>query len=639
MILRKSLSVFLYTLRSLPSDQLPALPEKKLTKRQMKRLEDAVFARIAAEENRTVFSAEPDAVTGRTTAQEMADAAADSPYTVEPVGGRYAWKKAVSAVLAACVCFAILITGILYRYDIAMYLGGYSWVSDTDAVTGHEDTQAVHVWTPDEEMLAQPPENASDAYHMQVTDYTAEEDALILQVRLSSSDGTRFEGYAIQYSHITLELWDPNVRKWLLKYDYPFSYQPTAQIAAGDLHFDILGRGAVLEAETTLTLPMDMTDYQGVWRVTLDGLALVRDALPGESSHFGLVEEPFGDGVVWALFSSEEAPASTERADAQTLPPRDTVTPPPQSAYPPNDLSGEYTLSVTDTWIQNDTVKLNMRLESKNELPLGHQIFYQTCEIELWNHEKQAWERKFGTDDSDVDFAKRLMAGDGEMQFWLGTQFEPAEAATAEISYPLPDDGWYRITLRGLVLVRDAQEHSVTPYQLVSEVIEEKGVYAVFYKDYDSTVPPAASHRPPLASEDYALLLSKTKVKDDTVTLELVLQTPTGKPDGYAIYYETCEIELWNHEKQVWEGKFGTDSVDVPFEKMLLAGDVQFVVDRYSENTYASLSYDLPHDGWYRLTLSGLVLVREARGGEEAEYNLVTEVLDEGAVWVVFYKE
>ncbi|MBE6659152.1 MAG: hypothetical protein E7604_12020 [Ruminococcaceae bacterium] len=478
MILRKSLSVFLYTLRSLPSDQLPALPEKKLTKRQMKRLEDAVFARIAAEENRTVFSAEPDAVTGRTTAQEMADAAADSPYTVEPVGGRYAWKKAVSAVLAACVCFAILITGILYRHDIAMYLGGYSRVSDTDAVTGHEDTQAIHVWTPDEEMLAQPPENASDAYHMQVTDYTAEEDALILQVRLSSSDGTRFEGYAIQYSHITLELWDPNVRKWLLKYDYPFSYQPTAQIAAGDLHFDILGRGAVLEAETTLTLPMDMTDYQGVWRVTLDGLALVRDALPGESSPFGLVEEPFGDGVVWALFSSEEAPASTERAYAQPLPPRDTVTAPPQSA-----------------------------------------------------------------------------------------------------------------------------------------------------------------HTPPLASEDYALLLSKTKVKDDTVTLELVLQTPTGKPDGYAIYYETCEIELWNHEKQVWEGKFGTDSVDVPFEKMLLAGDVQFVVDRYSENTYASLSYDLPHDGWYRLTLTGLVLVREAREGEEAEYNLVTEMLDEGAVWVVFYKE
>lgn len=638
MILRKTPSVFLRALRSIPQDKLPPLPEKKLSWRKQRRLEDAVFARIAAEENRTIFDDDPAVIPSPS---DDAYVTYDSPFEMTVIG-RGAWKRNLrryaGGFLAACLCFAVLVTTVLYRQDIALYFAGHSWLVETDG-SEHEGTQAIHEWTTDEALLSQPPENAADDYHMQVISHQAEEHQLTLQLRLTSSEGTRFEGIAVQYGHVALELWDPGVRRWILKYEDTIPHQPQAQIMAGDLHFNIIGLGAVNEAEMSLSLPMDLTDYQGVWRISLDGLTMVRDAKPGEEADYSLVAEPFCDGVVWALFSSEEAPTTADRANAENLAVRDTVTPPPQNAYPPNDLSGEYTLSVTDTWIQNDTVKLNMRLESKNELPLGHQIFYQTCEIELWNHEKQAWERKFGTDDSDVDFAKRLMAGDGEMQFWLGTQFEPAEAATAEISYSLPDDGWYRITLRGLVLVRDAQEHSVTPYQLVSEVIEEKGVYAVFYKDYDSTVPPQSAHRPPLATEDYSLLLSDTKVKDDTVTLDLVLQTPMGKPDGYAVYYETCEIELWNHEKQVWEGKFGTDSVDVPFEKMLMAGDVQFVVDRYSENTYASLSYDLPHDGWYRLTLTGLVLVREAREGEAAEYNLVTETLDEGAVWVVFYKE
>lgn len=475
MILRKTPSVFLRALRSVPQEKLPRLPEKKLSAHKQRRLEDAVFARIAEEQNRTVFDEDPAA---HSTAPDDAFAVYDSPYKMTVIGERGAWKRYIGSVLAACLCFAVLVTAVLYRHDIAMYFTERGWIAVTDTDTDHEDTQAIHEWTTDEALLSLPPDGAADDYHMQVISHQAEEHQLTLQLRLTSSDGTRFEGIAVQYGHVALELWDPGVRRWILKYEDTIPHQPTAQIMAGDLHFDIHGLGAVNEAEMTLSLPMDLTDYQGVWRISLDGMTMVRDAKPGEEADYSLVAEPLCEGVVWALFSSEEAPASTERADAQTLPPRDTVTPPPQSA-----------------------------------------------------------------------------------------------------------------------------------------------------------------HRPLLATDDYSLLLSDTKVKDDTVTLELVLQTPGGKPDGYAIYYETCEIDLWNHEKQVWEGKFGTDSVDVPFEKMLLAGDVQFVVDRYSENTYASLSYDLPHDGWFRLTLTGLVLVREAREGEEAEYNLVTETLDEGAVWVVFYKE
>ena len=51
------------------------------------------------------------------------------------------------------------------------------------------------------------------------------------------------------------------------------------------------------------------------------------------------------------------------------------------------------------------------------------------------------------------------------------------------------------------------------------------------------------------------------------------------------------------------------------------------------------MSYLLPDNGWYLITLRGLVLVRDAKEGEEAQWNLVTESLDDGAVYALFYKE
>lgn len=474
MILRKTPSVFLRALRSIPQEKLPRLPERRLSARRQRRLEDAVFARIAEEQNRTVFDEDPAAVQSPS---DDAYVTYDSPFEMTVIG-RGAWKQNLrryaGGILAACLCFAVLVTAVLHRRDIALYFAEHSWLVETD-VSEHEGTQALNTepFRPETTGVPQP-ENTSDGYSMQITKEEILENEVRLHVTLTFPE--MMDGLAVQYRRVVLSLWDHDVRNWRAKYDVYTSNQPKAEIMAGDIHFPLVGLGQTTTADAVITIPRDLNDYQGVWCLTLEGLTLVRDSSEPTDPENTLIAEVLTDGSVHALFTSFE---KVETVDpTQPLPPRDTVTPPPQS-----------------------------------------------------------------------------------------------------------------------------------------------------------------SHRPPLASEDYSLLLSDTKVKDDTVTLDLVLQTPNGKPDGYAIYYETCEIELWNHEKQVWEGKFGTDSVDVPFEKMLLAGDVHFVVDRYSENTYASLSYDLPHDGWYRLTLTGLVLVREAREGEEAEYHLVTEMLDEGAVWVVFYKE
>ena len=166
----------------------------------------------------------------------------------------------------------------------------------------------------------------------------------------------------------------------------------------------------------------------------------------------------------------------------EPLPPRDTVTPPPELAYPPHDVSRQYSLSVNDTKVIDNSVTLDLQIKSQNGFPVGYGIYYKKCEIELWNHEKQVWEGKYGTDDSGVRFDHMLMAGD--MHFSLTSHIVQEDAvAFAGMSYPLPGDGWYRITLRGLVLVRDAMEGEESSNGFICETIEEDGIYAVFHKE------------------------------------------------------------------------------------------------------------------------------------------------------------
>ncbi len=478
MILRKSPSAFLRALRSVPADTLPALKVKKLSRRQMKRLEDAVFARIAASENRTVFDefkAVPPAVCRTDTQPSMFAPDEDSAPHIEVIGV-FSWKKALPSILAACLCFAVLVTGVFFRGDIAIYLANHGWIAEAESSTDYTDTQALNT------DVVLPPDDTAENFSLEITEMGYHDQTgyptLILQL---TTNGEPMEGISVQYSRVTLSLWDPDVRVWRAKYDVYTSGQPIAAVIAGDLHFPVNGQEAVSTVEGVITVPRDIRGYTGVWCLSLEGLTLVRDD-PDSTKDIDLIAEVLTDGTVNVLFPS---------------------------------------------------VKL----------------------------------------------------------------YEPADPD----SYEVPPN-------------RDTE-----------------------------TPPPTSACRPLNASDAYSLLISHTNVKDNLVTLDVVLGTPMGKPDGYAVYYKTCEIELWNHEKQVWEGKFGTDSdnSNAPmFEQMLVAGDVQFVVDRYTDNTYGTLSYELPDHGWFRIALSGLILVREAREGEEsAFYNLVCETLEEGSIYAVFHKD
>lgn len=477
MILRKSPSAFLRALRAVSSDQLPALKEKKLSRRQMKRLENAVFSRIAADENRTIFD-ENNTIgsAAHHTPPSHPIHVPDKENTpiIEEIGV-FSWKKAFPSILAACLCFAIVTTGILFRGDIAIYLANHGWIADTESVTEHVHTESTDTDTPSV------PDNTAEGFSLEISEkgYHNQTGYPTLVVHLTR-DGEPMEGVSVQYSRIMLSLWDPDVRVWRTKYDVYTSGQPIAEIMAGDLHFSLIGQGAVQTAEGVITVPRDIRGITGVWCLTLEGLTLVRDD-PDSTKDIDLTAEVLTDGSVHALFQSV-----------------------------------------------------------------------------------------------------------GQQQ-----------------SVTTPDENQS---------VRDT-----------------------------TTPPPIAACKPVLASEKYSLLISDAAVKDNHITLDVVLGTPNGKPDGYAVYYKTCDIELWNHEEQKWEGKFGTDTVtinDPMFEKMLVAGDVQFVVDRYTENTYGTLTYDLPDHGWFRIILSDLILVREAREGEtSAFYNLVCETLEEGSIYAVFHKD
>ena len=168
MILRKSMSAFLRNLRAVPDDRLPALPAKKLTVRQYKKLEDAVFSRITQDSIDSRSSRDTRSIPiGFDAPAAEAGLLDDVPYERVPVDGRDTWKqnlrRYLGASLAACLCFAVLVTGVFFRGDIAMYFAQQGWYDGTETVTDHEDTQAIHMLTGDdlpETGVAPPYENA-----------------------------------------------------------------------------------------------------------------------------------------------------------------------------------------------------------------------------------------------------------------------------------------------------------------------------------------------------------------------------------------------------------------------------------------------------------------------------------------------
>ena len=462
MILRKSPSQFLRVLRSLPPDQLPMLPEKRLSKRQMRRLSALVAARIAAPyDEKADGIAYPD-----NSAVPDRDAIwYDDPYLSQPLTQQRTWLHTAGAVLAACMLFSVLTLGVLFRGNIAMFLTELR-EGPLPAVTETEIDAAAETLPP--------PENASDEFSMRVDAVHREGEQMLLDVTLTSLVG-QLEGISVQYDRLMLEIWDPDVRVWRTKYDVIGTTgdgEDRNEILAGELDFVIAGAAEQMTA--VLTLPHPQSDFTGVYRVSIAGLTLVRNAQEEEEDvPYGLVVTTLTDGIVYAVFSTETG----------ETPPEDTA------------------------------------------------------------------------------------------------------------SAPL-----------------------LTP-------------------------PPELLRAPENASEDSSLLLADATSDGDTVTLDLVLSVPGGLPDGYAVYYNTETVELWNAETQTWQLQSSNDYTTVPFEAMLMAGDVRFIVDKTSSGIFANLPFRAPGSGWYRVTLTGLVLVREAREGETSEWSLVCETLDEGAVSVVFFKE
>ena len=481
MILRKTPSQFLRTLRQISPDQLPALPEKRLSARQYRRLEDAVYARIAEDENRTVFERYAAPTRADTTA-DLDTAQYEMRYEIKPIRG--AWKKNLAAVLAACLCFAVICSAFLLRGNIASYLTTGQWSTD-GAVTDHEDTQAIHIWSSDEnlpETGVEPPYEDADGLTLEISKLVMSKGRLYLSLTLRSVQP--MEGIAVQYYRAILTRWNPETKQHEELCNMVTSPNHKEDVLAGEIDFPLVGLGKTNTVSGDVVVYGNYTEMTGLFHLTLEKLTLVYDSpsdAPPIHPEDGLAAVPLTDGTVTASFVI--TPQSVlENAVDEPLPPRDTVTPPPELAYPPHDVSRQYSLSVNDTKVIDNSVTLDLQIKSQNGFPVGYGIYYKKCEIELWNHEKQVWEGKYGTDDSGVRFDHMLMAGD--MHFSLTSHIVQEDAvAFAAMSYPLPGDGWYRITLRGLVLVRDAMEGEESSNGFICETIEEDGIYAVFHKE------------------------------------------------------------------------------------------------------------------------------------------------------------
>ena len=483
MILRKTPSAFLRTLRSIPADKLPTLPAEKLSARRQKRLEDAVFARIANEQTRTIFDAEP--IQSHTSTDDDAYVTYDSSFemtVIEPGAWKRNLRRSLASVLAACLCFAVLAAAVLYRHDIALYFAEHSHLVDT-VEPGQVETQATDDLP--ETGVAPPFENAEglrlDVIEIDTT-YTGRTS---LSVRLTSDDP--LEGISVQYSRVILTKWNSDTEQYETLYDVYTSPQPKLDILAGVLDFPLIGLGKTNTVEADITVSRDLRGQTGIYYLVLEGLTLVRDSDdPGSGDYeTALIAQTLTDSTVLGSFVIY--PTVIETMPVETLPPRDTVTPPPDSASVPHDASNLSTLVLSDTKIDGNNVTLHLALNVPNIDPDGVAVYYRIEETELWNEEKQVWEGKHGTDLSgdDTYFAKMVMAGDlhFEIDGVADSIFDTPYSVFGKISMILPDDGWYRITLRGLVLVRDAKEGEEAQWNLVTESLDEGAVYALFYKE------------------------------------------------------------------------------------------------------------------------------------------------------------
>ena len=467
MILRKTPSVFLRTLRAISPDALPALPTKKLSAAQTKRLENAVFSRIAAEQNTSVF-----------TMTEEADSydRFDAPYESTPIGGKAAWRDFAKMAVTACLCFALLASVVLIGGRLAR-LTGAGQTTDTQE-RDHNTTNALY-WESDlPETGVTPPYESAEGFSLFVNEVDTGIGQLSLSLQLNTEQP--MEGISVQYHRVILSRWDSSKEQFEILYDYSIPYQPKLEILAGDVHFPIIGMGQTTTAEGILTVSRDLRGQAGLYFITLEGLTLVADAdvESADSYEEALIATVLTDSTVCGRFSI--FPESTlENTPDETLPPRNTVTGPPEHVWAPTVTADGFSLTVKNESITNNAVTLGLRLESEEPLPGdSYAVFYKYCDIALWNHELQIWEGKYGTDDADAPFINMTMAGD--IHFLVDGKKGVADAS---LPFTLPDDGWYRITLRGLVLVREARDGEDAKWNLVCEPLDDGAVYAVFHKE------------------------------------------------------------------------------------------------------------------------------------------------------------
>ncbi|MBR5871779.1 MAG: hypothetical protein IKZ09_12160, partial [Clostridia bacterium] len=267
MILRKTPSVFLRTLRAISPDALPALPTKKLSAAQTKRLENAVFSRIAAEQNTSVF-----------TMTEEADSydRFDAPYESTPIGGKAAWRDFAKMAVTACLCFALLASVVLIGGKLAQ-LSNPGPATDTTTGTHISDTEAI--WLEPQETGVPYPGEHAEGFSLEIDtkgvhDLTGD---LTLAVSLKR-DGEPLDGISVQCRRVTLSLWDPDACVWNARYDVYTPDEPNTENFEGGLYFSPNSQGQLLSDEAIITIPHDIRGFPGIWCISLEGLTLVHNS-------------------------------------------------------------------------------------------------------------------------------------------------------------------------------------------------------------------------------------------------------------------------------------------------------------------------------------------------------------------------
>ncbi|MBQ8576850.1 MAG: hypothetical protein IJ449_02630 [Clostridia bacterium] len=300
-----------------------------------------------------------------------------------------------------------------------------------------------------------------------------------------------------------------------------------------------------------------------------------------------------------------------------------------------------FTLSVEALSYDDDKTGLVLRLTDNSNTEPYDEIRCDRYVLSLYDESRRRWLTKIDLTESFLNIqyervSELIFSATGENVSGGGTE------AFLYVDQRLDQNGpWqWKLELYGLRMIRYTETDKVITLETdvsgyVSTVFETT-VTSDTPQTYDIQEVPYASRAAENESDTLTLSLDNTPAINET-QISVTLNGIHDDISGYVVYYNTMRLERWNAENETWDYVSGDTIFNRP-KAMLMAGELHFWIGWEDPDLTPTLTLNIPPltAGIYRVMLEKLISVRDAYANETVEYDLVEEVVENGAVSCLF---